>query len=116
MPALHGASTITLVQEKRRHERVGFRVPVTCTRQGGPEVQGVIVDLSVGGVFIEAPSSPPFGASIVIHADLPGAPKLALAAVVRWTKPHGFGVQFGLLGAVETHALAAIVAKSRLSA
>jgi hypothetical protein len=69
-------------------------------------LQGTIVDLSVGGVFIEAPSSPPFGARIVIHADLPGAPKLEL----------GFGVQFGLLGAVETHALAAIVSKSRLSA
>jgi hypothetical protein len=73
----------------------------------------MIVDLSVGGVFIEAPS---FGARVVIHADLPGAPKLELDAVVRWTKPDGFGVQFGLLGAVETHALAAIVAKSRLSA
>jgi type IV pilus assembly protein PilZ len=76
----------------------------------------VIVDLSVGGVFIEAASSPPFGAPVMIHADLPGAPRLALSAVVRWTKPQGFGVQFGLLGAVETHALAAIVAKSRLSA
>jgi hypothetical protein len=101
------------VQEKRRHERIEFRVPVTCTRTDGAELRGVIVDLSVGGVFIEAPSSPPFGARIVIHADLPGAPKLELAAVVRWTKPDGFGVQFGLLGAVETHALAAIVSKAR---
>lgn len=76
----------------------------------------MIVDLGVGGVFIEAPSSPPLGAKIVIHVDLPGAPKLQLSGVVRWNKVHGFGVQFGLLGAVETHALTSIVAKSRLSA
>lgn len=104
------------MEEKRRHERVEFRIPVTCTQSGGPSVEGAIVDLSVGGVFIEAPASPRYGTRIVIHADLPGAPGLALAAIVRWTKPEGFGVQFGLLGAKETHALAAIVSRARLSA
>lgn len=74
------------------------------------------MDLSVGGAFIEASTAPPFGAPIVVHVDLPGAPKLALVATVRWTKRGGFGAQFGLLGALETHALAAIVAKARVNA
>jgi hypothetical protein len=41
---------------------------------------------------------------------LPGAKKdLRLPAVVRWVKPGGFGVQFGLLGAFETHVLSELM-------
>jgi hypothetical protein len=101
------------VQEKRRHERVRFQVSVNCTPKGGEPVRGTIVDLSVGGAYIEAPWSPAFGTEIVLTADLPGAAGMKLPGIVRWTKPSGFGVQFGLLGALETHTLAAIVSKSR---
>jgi hypothetical protein len=34
---------------------------------------------------------------------------MKLPAVVRWNKPGGFGVQFGLLGAKETHSLAQLL-------
>ena len=35
-----------------------------------------------------------------------------LPAVVRWSERHGFGVQFGLLGAYATHAILDLVKKS----
>jgi Tfp pilus assembly protein PilZ len=101
------------VQEKRRHERVRFQVPVICHPKDGAPLAGAIVDLSVGGAYIEAERSPAFGATVVLHVDLPGASGLKIPATVRWTKPDGFGAQFGLLGALETHALAAIVSRSR---
>jgi type IV pilus assembly protein PilZ len=58
-------------------------------------------------MFIEtlAPSS--YGAEVVVHLTLPG---LLLGtdvkSIVRWTeKGIGMGVQFGTMGARETHAL-----------
>jgi len=92
---------------------VRFEVPVNCLPKGGEAVRGTIVDLSVGGVYVEAPWSPAFGTEVTLAADLPGAKGMKLPGIVRWTKPSGFGVQFGLLGALETHALAAIVSKAR---
>jgi len=72
-------------------------------------LQGVAVDLSMGGVYIEARETPPFGAEVTIVGDFPGAPGTRLPAVVRWMKPGGFGVQFGLLGARETHLLSGLM-------
>ena len=34
---------------------------------------------------------------------------MVLPAIVRWTSPVGMGVQFGLLGVRETHAITEIV-------
>lgn len=70
---------------------------------------GTLVDVSMGGAFVGASTVPAFGVQIVIIADLPGAPGARLPSVVRWSKPGGFGVQFGLLGARETHALSTLV-------
>jgi len=43
---------------------------------------------------------------LVIVARLPNTKTdLRLPGVVRWAKPNGFGVQFGSLGARETHAI-----------
>lgn len=62
--------------------------------------------MSLGGMFIEADVVPAFGAKIEIQCMLPGiSHEVKLPAVVRWAKPGGFGVQFGLLGARETHAI-----------
>ncbi|HVU05398.1 MAG TPA: PilZ domain-containing protein [Polyangiaceae bacterium] len=101
------------MQEKRRHQRVAVQISVACTGPKGEVVEGVAVDLSVGGLYIQAPSAPPFGAEVSVSGAFPGGAGLKFPAVVRWTKPDGFGVQFGLLGARETHALAAIVQKGR---
>jgi hypothetical protein len=33
--------------------------------------------------------------------------------VVRWSKPGGFGVQFGLLGAQVTHVIVSMIQRAR---
>lgn len=67
-------------------------------------------DISVGGMFLEAGEQPPFGTALTIVGRLPGAKKdVSLPAVVRWTKLQGFGVQFGLLGALETHLISELM-------
>jgi Tfp pilus assembly protein PilZ len=60
----------------------------------------------MGGMFVATKESLPFGAELIIVTRLPGAKAdLRLPAIVRWLTPNGFGVQFGLLGARETHAI-----------
>jgi len=101
------------VHEKRRHPRVSVNIPVRCEVSGQPSFDGAIVDVSVGGTYVEASAPPAFGAQVTIVGDFPGAPGLKLPAVVRWTKPDGFGAQFGLLGARETHVLSTLVQRTR---
>jgi hypothetical protein len=61
-------------------------------------------------MYVESELAPAFGAELVIVAMLPGAKQeVRLPAVVRWVKPGGFGVQFGLLGAVETHLISELM-------
>jgi len=81
---------------------------------GGETFDAVVVDLSMGGFYIESTTAPPFGSNVTLRGDFPSAPGVQLPAVVRWGKPGGFGVQFGLLGAKETHLLAAMVQKARV--
>jgi hypothetical protein len=102
-----------LVHEKRRHPRVVIHVPIVCQVPGQEPFEAMVSDLSVGGLSIESSVTPPFGAEVTIVADFPGEPGLRLAAVVRWARPGGFGVQFGLLGARETHALTAALHRAR---
>jgi hypothetical protein len=57
-------------------------------------------------MFVETATPAPFGADIIIHVELPaedGPVSVSLPGVVRWVRGAGMGVQFGLLGAVETH-------------
>jgi type IV pilus assembly protein PilZ len=58
-------------------------------------------------MYVLTATPPAFGTEIVVHVTLPPqkAP-LALPGVVRWVRAgQGMGVQFGLLGARETHAI-----------
>lgn len=102
------------MEEKRRHPRVSIQVGVTCEIEGEEPFEGTVNDLSVGGVFIESAAVPRFGAKITIMGTLPGTQGvLRLPGVVRWRKDSGFGVQFGLLGAKETHAIAQVIHRRR---
>jgi len=96
--------------EKRRHARAAIDLPVLFAVKGRTgSASGLGKDISIGGIFIETETPAPFGAEIVVRVrlrtpsnddqdfDLPG--------VVRWVRRDGMGVQFGLMGAVETHAI-----------
>jgi hypothetical protein len=102
------------VHEKRRHPRVPINLPVTCEISGRSPFVATAGDLSVGGLLVRAAEVPPFGTELTIVGDFPGTPGLRLPAVVRWASPGGFGAQFLLLGARETHALIAIMQKARV--
>jgi type IV pilus assembly protein PilZ len=95
------------VQEQRRHGRAPLNVPVEFESKGSDQrFGGMAKDISLGGMFIETPEPLPFHAELTVRVLLPGqrAP-FALPAVVRWTREGGMGVQFGLIGARETHAI-----------
>jgi hypothetical protein len=94
------------LQEKRSYPRVAIDLALSCEVEGKPTIAGMARDISLGGMFIDAAEVPAFGTAITIVASLPGIPGPSrLPAVVRWNSPGGFGVQFGLLGARETHAI-----------
>ncbi len=96
-----------VVEQRRSLPRATLNQPLAFKRKGSDEaLGGVGRDISVGGMFIETETPAAFNTEIVVVTNLPGehAP-LSLPAVVRWTKPGGMGVQFGLLGARETHVI-----------
>lgn len=99
------------MQEKRSHPRVPVEMTASCEVAGRAPIAGVGRDISLGGMFIESNEpAPPFATQIIIVGRIPGTDADArLPAVVRWNKPGGFGVQFGLLGAKETHAIARLM-------
>jgi type IV pilus assembly protein PilZ len=74
--------------------------------KGGAAINGHAKDISIGGMFIESDAQVSFGLEVTISLRLPNTKANSrLPGVVRWIKPGGFGVQFGLLGARETHAI-----------
>lgn len=93
------------MQDKRVHPRVELEIEVSCLRKEGGAVGGVTNNVSMGGMFVQTGEILPFGTEITIELTLTGV-ALQLPGVVRWAKPGGFGVQFGLLGAKETHTIA----------
>ena len=100
------------VKEKRLHQRVSVEVHVTCEGYGETAFEGIGKDLSVGGMFVETDRVPPFGTQLVLQTDI-GKSRVSLPAVVRSTRTGGFGVQFGLLGARETHAITDVIRKGK---
>jgi Tfp pilus assembly protein PilZ len=67
-------------------------------------LEGTGRDISLGGMFIETDVPGPVAQEIVVYLVLPNTKReMSLPAVVRWSGKGGMGVQFGLLGARETH-------------
>lgn len=99
-----------MTTEKRAHVRVPARLRVLY-EHGGAQVETFSRDISLGGMFLEAPPSLPFGTALTLEVALPALPRPALLpAVVRWVKGDGMGVSFGALRAAETWAINQIVA------
>jgi type IV pilus assembly protein PilZ len=97
------------MQEQRKHRRVPLNVEVTCIGPNDLSFKVMARDISLGGMFLSLPDQASvlaFGTQLVVRVTLPGHPQeLALPCTVRWSRPDGFGVQFGLLGARATHVI-----------
>jgi Tfp pilus assembly protein PilZ len=102
------------VIEQRRYARAPIDTPLSFSVKGqSDDREGVGKDISIGGMFVETSAPAGFGESVVIHVSLPGSDEiLALPGVIRWVRNGGMGVQFGLLGARETHVITEITRKS----
>jgi type IV pilus assembly protein PilZ len=100
------------VVEKRGHPRVHLGIPVSCRRKDGATFTGTARDISVAGMFVETDQQATFAEELTLAVKLPTSRnELSLPAIVRWTDDSGFGVQFGLIGARETHALSELFRK-----
>lgn len=92
--------------EQRRFARCPIEQELSFTVKGETEPRrGVGKDIAVGGMFIVTVMPVPFGAEVMVVTRLPGggSTEFRLPGVIRWVRPDGMGVQFGLLGARETH-------------
>ena len=99
--------------EQRKHHRVPVSLLVTCVPKEGEAFDGSVKDISLGGMFVECEQRLVFGSNVTLVLRGVAARELRLPAVVRWADPHGFGVQFGLLGAYATHAIVELMKKSQ---
>jgi PilZ domain len=93
--------------ELRRFERTPIDVEVEFERKGsGDRRAGRATDISLGGMFVRVAAPPGFSTEIVVYIRVRGhRGPIAIPGVVRWTRGDGMGIQFGLLGARETHAI-----------
>jgi type IV pilus assembly protein PilZ len=99
-------------KEKRKFERAPMQAVVVVEVEGEDAQVGQAVDISVGGMFVDGVVAP-FGARVTLRMRLPGDDAaVVVSGVVRWVRDSGVGVQFGLLGARETHAITNVVGAS----
>ena len=103
------------VIEQRRYARAPINSPASFSRQGeGREGrrarQGHLRRRHVHRDRRPPPASAP---TSIVHVDAARRRRhaVALPGVVRWVRDGGMGVQFGLLGAVETHIITEIYRK-----
>jgi type IV pilus assembly protein PilZ len=101
------------VGERRALTRLEVQVPVLLLWDGIPR-SALVTDLGIGGLFVECEEHAAFNTSVCVVIEWPSGP-LRLPGIVRWHNDHGMGVQLGLLGARETHAIAEMLAKARQS-
>ena len=81
-------------------KKASFAVP------GADRATGWIVRLSMVGVEVESLQAPPIGSEVTCWAELvPGEGEVAMRGRVQWATIARFAVQFGPLGARETHAI-----------
>lgn len=98
--------------EKRQHPRKVIETLVTFQIADGARIEARCHDVSLGGMFVDTPAPLPYGARVRLFLRLPGLrDEAVIDAVVRWSKPTGMGVQFGAMGARETHALTTLISR-----
>jgi uncharacterized protein (TIGR02266 family) len=104
------------VAELRRYRRAPIDVVVQFATKGSTEhrrVTGHAKDISLGGMFVQTAEPLPFGTELVVHVKLPTQSRpFELPGLVRWTRSDGMGIQFGLIGARETHAITELTKRS----
>lgn len=100
------------MSENRQHARQIIETDVAFQVGDGPRIEARCRDVSLGGMFIETTAPLPYGSALRVFLRLPGLRvEASIEAVVRWAKHTGMGVQFGRMGARETHALTQLLSR-----
>ena len=100
-----------MLSDKRQFPRKAIEASVFFQIGTGPRTEARCRDVSLGGMFIETPEVLPYGTAVRVFIQLPGMRgETAIDTIVRWSKPDGMGVQFGVMGARETHGLTQLLA------
>jgi len=101
-----------MTREHRKSPRIPFSTVVKVTsKEDKWDVSSI--DISVGGMYMISDIKPALGTELELEFDTRDV-HLEVPAIVRWTNMNGFGVQFGLIGAKETHAINQIDSPSDL--
>ncbi len=108
VPATFGSGEHRIdVDERRRLAREPLEMFVLL-EWGGCQWPGFTVDFGLGGVFVQCDTIPAYGTEVTLIIDSAHS-TLRFPAVLRWADDRGMGLQFGLLGARETHFLAELL-------
>src|SRR5262245_8227655 len=100
-----------LVAENRKHPRTQITSPIAFQIGDGPLIEAESRDISLGGMFITTTEAAAYGATIKVYINLPDMKHEAVIdSIVRWNTAEGMGVQFGRMGARETHGLTLLLA------
>lgn len=93
-PALRAAVAL-LQRERRRQFRVPVQLPVTLSSDGNPELEGILLDLSEGGMDVLAAKPLEPGQAIRVKFCLPPSTEMVAHARVVWANANGqSGLQF----------------------
>lgn len=100
--------------EQRRYARAPIEAPLTFSLKGRNDWKdGVGKDIAIGGMSIETSETMAFGTEVEVSVQLPGDDEIfILPGIVRWSRGGRIGVQFGLIGARETHVITEIARRS----
>ena len=107
--------------EKRLEERVAARVSVQLFQENHILLREYSVNLSVGGIFLEAENLLAEGTPLVLHFELPDSRHIHCQARIAWVNnpefmicenlPPGMGIQFINLRPEDLEALREFVKK-----
>jgi CheY-like chemotaxis protein len=83
------AATALIKRERRRSFRVPVQVPVRLSVENGPEMEGILLDLSEDGMDVLAAQPLCPAASINAHFTLLDGTEFDLRGEVAWANPNG---------------------------
>jgi len=76
------------------------------------DFRSYILDISIGGVFVETKSRFKLGEAVILNFSLPDAPEpFSVRGIIAWSGPDGFGVKFDALPSTQNKAIKTFVEK-----
>jgi c-di-GMP-binding flagellar brake protein YcgR len=90
------AAAALIKRERRRSYRVPVQAPIQIQVQNGPELEGILLDLSEDGMDVLAAQPLCPGASLAAHFNLPESnTEVQVTGEIAWASPNGqAGVRF----------------------